>query len=60
MSPELPKNSFKIIKETYLGDNYLHIIACSSYAGVCEQNTQEASKLVRSSLSRVSICFPSP
>lgn len=54
MSPEVPKNTFKLVKETYLGKSYLYIIACSSASGVCEQNMQKASCL----LGRSSPCFP--
>ncbi len=54
------KNSFVLIKEVYMGRSYLHIIGCSSGAGICETNLTKASCMLCSAQSRVSTCFPPP
>ncbi len=56
------KNSMQLIKEVYNGKSYLHIIACSSSAGLCERNLGRASCWLSqcSEQKRSSTCFPMP
>ncbi|MCX6798773.1 MAG: hypothetical protein NTW59_01600 [Candidatus Diapherotrites archaeon] len=58
LSEGVPKNSIVLIKETYMGKNYLHVIACSSAPAVCQQNLQKAACLIKSGRPKGSICFP--
>jgi hypothetical protein len=66
LDPESPgvstKNSLILIKEQYLGKNYLHLIACSSAPGVCESHVGKASCWLKvcSGQNRESTCFPKP
>jgi len=53
------KNSLILIKEVYQGRSQLHIISCSSSAGICERNLTRASCMICDSENRVSTCFPS-
>lgn len=54
------KNSIVLIKEIYEGESYLHIIACSSSAGLCERNLGRAACWLKlcASNNRESTCFP--
>jgi hypothetical protein len=56
------KNSLVLVKERYSGRNYLHMIACSSSAGLCERNLGRASCWLSlcSENKRESTCFPIP
>jgi len=56
------KNSMVLVKEVYGGESYLHIIACSSEAMLCETNLGKASCWLETcnSESRTSPCFPMP
>jgi len=40
---EATKNSFALVKEVVNGKKYLHIVACSSSAALCERNLGRAS-----------------
>jgi len=54
------KNSLVLVKEIYEGKAYLHVIACSSSAGLCERNLGRASCWLKlcSPNNRESSCFP--
>jgi len=54
------KDSIVFVKEVFEGKNYLHIIACSSSAGLCERNLGRAACWLKecSSNARESSCFP--
>jgi len=56
------KNSVYYVKEIFQGKKYLHIIACSSYGGVCERNIDRASCWLKecAEIPRESSCFPKP
>lgn len=56
------KNSMVIIKELFNGKNYLHIIACSASAGLCERNLGRAACWLSTCTAnpRTTTCFPQP
>ncbi len=56
------KNSMVLVKEVFGGESYLHVIACSSSAAMCETNLGRASCWLDKCYSepRKSICFPIP
>jgi len=66
IDPESPglatKNSMYIVKEVFMGEKYLHIVACSSSAGLCERNLGRASCWLSecNPEPRTSTCFPEP
>lgn len=54
------KNSMSLVKEVYQGQEYLHMIACSSSSGLCEVNLGRAACWVSTCAedARNSTCFP--
>ena len=66
IDPESPgiatKNSMVFIKEVYKGQSYLHVIACSSSAAICERNLDWVSCWLSKCPDdrRQSTCFPLP
>jgi len=54
------KNSVVLIKEVYEGRKSLHMVACSSSAGICEVNKKRASCIICDEQDRISTCFPNP
>jgi hypothetical protein len=56
------KNSMVLVKEVYNGESFLHIIACSSSAALCETNLGRASCWLWKCHSppRKTTCFPIP
>lgn len=56
------KNSLVLIKEVFGGESFLHVIACSSSAALCETNLGRVSCWLSQCYSqpRQSTCFPLP